>query len=297
MSPALQSWSAALDAAASLAAGGRMRRLMHHPLRYIGAIAYRRLVYPLTGKPLHRRCRTFFGAGMEVALPAGMDLYLLGCKTHDSEVRLARFLLNHLRPGDVVADVGAHFGYFTLLAAALCGERGRVFAFEPGGGNFGILERNTAASLQVEARRLLVGDVDGKREFWEYPVLFSEYNTTNPGAVPAYLKGRKTKLPSITLDAFFGKTGLVPRLVKIDVEGAEWEVLQGMKGLLHGSAPPVVAMEYLPGETHRKAAEALSAWGFSAFVPDARGALEPCSNLEAYMQERGLDSENFVFVK
>lgn len=292
----LHQWSEKLDEATRLAAASKWRRLMYNPGTYLGAMAFRHIIYPLTGKPQLRRCRTFFGAEMEVALPAGMDLYLLGCKTHDSELRLARFLMQFLRPGDVVADVGAHFGFFTLLAAFLCEAQGRVFAFEPGEANFGVLQRNVAAFPHVEARRILVGSREGQLPFWEFPTLFSEYNTTNPEAVPAHLEGRRVELPSVSLDVFFERAGVSPRLVKIDVEGAEYDVLLGMKELIRSKAPPVIAMEYIPGHSHRKAAEVLFEWGVRAYVADAVGQLQPCTDLDKYMLQQGIDSENFVFL-
>ncbi|SRR6266545_2940317 len=51
-------------------------------------------------------------------------------------------VMNEVRPGDVVVDVGAHIGYFTLLLAALVGPKSRVFAFEPDPDNFALLCRN-----------------------------------------------------------------------------------------------------------------------------------------------------------
>lgn len=49
------------------------------------------------------------------------------------------YMLSHLRPGDIFVDVGAHVGYFALLAAKLVGETGQVFAYEADYGNFTLL--------------------------------------------------------------------------------------------------------------------------------------------------------------
>ena len=113
-----------------LAASSRWHRLLHAPGRYIYAIGFRTLVYARTRRGVFRQVNTFFGVPMQVVLPAGTDLYLTGGKTHDSEIRLARLLLETLRPGDDFVDVGAHFGYFALLAAQLVGPTGRVRAYE-----------------------------------------------------------------------------------------------------------------------------------------------------------------------
>jgi precorrin-6B methylase 2 len=68
-----------------------------------------------------------------------------------------------VQPGDRVVDVGAHVGYFTLLAARLCGPNGRVFAFEPHPDNFRLLERNIRenGAENVTAVRKAVADRAG----------------------------------------------------------------------------------------------------------------------------------------
>lgn len=293
-------WHAALERAARLAAGVKLGRLLHRPLRYLGAVAFRYLVYPFTGKSLLRRCRTFFDTEMTVALPAGMDLYLLGCKTHDSEIRLTRFLLNYIQPGDTIADVGAHFGFFSLLAARIAGPEGKVFSLEPAPQNFRVLQQNTIPFTNIRAEQIVIGQSEGMAAFWEFPPLYSEYNTMNLKAVPAHLKGQKIELPCISLDAFAAQHGIRPQMVKIDVEGAEWEVVQGMEAMLQSDTPPAITMEYLAGSLaatgHHRAAEWLRAKGFAGHVPDQEGRLRRCEDLDAYMTKSGLDSENFVFV-
>jgi predicted methyltransferase len=58
------------------------------------------------------------------------------------EGQYSLFVAALLRPGDWVADVGAHVGYYTLLAAAIVGETGHVFAFEPAPDNLEYLSKN-----------------------------------------------------------------------------------------------------------------------------------------------------------
>ena len=56
----------------------------------------------------------------------------------------ARLFEQSIRPGDVVVDIGANIGYYTLLAARAAGPQGHVYAFEPERGNYGLLTRNLA---------------------------------------------------------------------------------------------------------------------------------------------------------
>jgi len=287
---------AALDRAAALAEGSKWKRLLNQPFRYLSAIAFRHLVYPIFKQPWKRKCRTFFGTEMTVDLPAGMDLFLLGCKTHDSELRLARFFIQFIQPGDKIADVGAHFGYFSLLAAHLAGPEGSIWSFEPGSATHAVLNKNTQTFQQMEVHRLLVGSEDGIRDFWEFPTLFSEYNTTRPDSVPEHLQGHKTRLASTRLDTFFSARQTAPRLIKIDVEGAEYEVIQGLESLFDQGSFPVLAMEYLGEQGHRQAVKWLLMRGYQVFVPASTGELQACKNWETWLPDKGTDSENFVLM-
>lgn len=287
----------ALNRAAALATGSKWKRMAHQPTRYLSAIVFRYLLYPVFKKPWRNNGRTFFGAPMILDLPAGMDLFLLGCKTHDSELRLARFFIRFIQPGDNIADVGAHFGYFSLLAAHLAGPEGRVWAFEPGNATFALLSNNVKSASHIEAHRLLVGAEDGLSDFWEFPTLFSEYNTTRPESVPATLQGRKTQLECTRLDTFFSGRQSVPRLVKIDVEGAEYDVLQGLEGIFKRGHFPVIAMEYLGGTSHQQAVQWLLNRGYRVFVPSSTGDLHPCDHWENRLLENHAHSDNFVFVR
>lgn len=74
-----------------------------------------------------------------------------------------------IRPGDVTIDVGAHWGYFTLLAATLCTETGRVYAFEPHPKNFAMLIRNIQANhlSNVVTVQSAVSDCAGSIQMFE----------------------------------------------------------------------------------------------------------------------------------
>jgi FkbM family methyltransferase len=136
-------------------------------------------------------------------------------------------------PGDLVADVGAHHGYFSLLLSRWVGARGKVYAFECLPENADIATRNVALNrLQnMEVVRKAVGAHAGAVEI-----------VSNSGGV----LGRRgpdvslLKAEMITLDEFFPDR--VPDLLKIDVEGYEYEVLKGAHRCL--AARPKIALEF-----------------------------------------------------
>ncbi|NVO86170.1 FkbM family methyltransferase [Hymenobacter terrestris] len=293
-----------------LAASTRWHRLLHAPAKYIYAIGFRQLVYARTRRGVFKQVDTFFGVPMQVVLPAGTDLYLTGGKTHDSEIRLARLLLETLRPGDDFVDVGAHFGYFALLAARLVGPTGRVRAYEASASTYAVLAANVAALPQVQACHQAVSDQPEVVSFYEFPVLFNEFNSMDVSQFEGEKWFKefppvKIQVPAVPLSEVLRETRLRPRIIKIDVEGAEDKVIAGAQQVLSELAaaghPPLVVMEYLSpvrhNASHRHAAALLAECGYAAHTLSAAGRPVPCADLDAYLAQSGQDSDNFVFIR
>ena len=288
-----------------LAHGSRWQRLWHAPAKYLFALGFRELLYARNHRARPATVHTFFGLPMRVLLPAGTDLYLLGAKSHESETRLARVMLRHLKPHDTFVDVGGHFGYFSLLASRLVGPRGRVVAFEASRNTFAVLADNVHPQANITSFNKALSDQAETISFFEFPVLYNEFNSMN---VDQFRHERwfaeyppvKTEVPATTLDAALTELGVVPAFIKIDVEGAELKVIRGAAQTL-AAHRPVVVMEYLApnrhNTAHHEAAALLASWGYASYAPTATGALEPCPDLDAYLARSGEDSANFVFVK
>lgn len=137
-----------------------------------------------------------------------------------------------LAPGDTFVDVGANFGYFTLLAAAVVGPAGVVVALEPDPRMAeelrGNVERNGLERVRVlpvaasdrEGRATLAGFAEGDRNWGVSSLL----DGGEAGAAPRF------EVPCAPLDALLDDVGIDGvALVKVDVEGAEWTVLRGMR--------------------------------------------------------------------
>jgi FkbM family methyltransferase len=137
---------------------------------------------------------------------------------------------NLLRPGMIAIDVGANIGYYSRVFARLVGKRGRVLAFEPDPETFAILERNARKFTQVECHNAAV--VESPRR----AVL---YRAENPGTSSLWATSTRggpigtVTVEAVALDSLL--QGVQPNLVKIDVEGAELEVLQGARDLISRS--------------------------------------------------------------
>jgi FkbM family methyltransferase len=289
----------------SLAATSRLGRLVSAPFKYLGAILHRQLVFPYRKKSWETYSNTFWGGSMALLLPASTDIYLTGGKSHDSEIRLAKFLILQLNPGDTFVDIGTHYGYFSLLALELVGTSGKVFSFEASPVNYGMLEKNTRFSKNVEAINAVISDSEGMATFYEFPNLYSEYNTLDVSQFEKEDWFKKNppvekQLPCITMDSFFQNNGVQPKVVKIDVEGAEFMVLRGMKEELQQQNLTIV-IEYLSekrgNENHLNARDFLNGLGYKSFSIKEDGQIQFLENIPEYLRIKGLDSDNIVFQK
>lgn len=134
------------------------------------------------------------------------------------------FAKHHLmRPGAVVIECGAHHGAQTILLSRWVGDTGRVIAVEPMPENLSILRRN------IELNGLTNVTVVEKAAGSESGQLFMAANSN--GSVRT--TGRNSiAVESITLDQLSKDLGVTPDFIKIDVEGFEYQILEGCKSIL-----------------------------------------------------------------
>lgn len=140
-------------------------------------------------------------------------------------------LLGFVRPGDRVVDVGAHVGYFTVLASKRVGRSGQVLAFEPESGNFELLKANCILNgchnVGLERKALL--DRRGRGCLW-----LSQHNTGDHRLAP--VEGRVGQVADVVrLDDWWRNRGPIDFL-KLDVQGCEIPALQGMTEAIRESA-------------------------------------------------------------
>ena len=294
-----------LEVLDSLASASRLKRALRNPLKYAQAILFREFIYRFKKTEKEVVCNTFFDSPMNVLLPASTDIFLLGGKSHVSETKLARFLINKLSPGDDFLDIGAHYGYFSLLASYLIGNGGKVVAFEASPRTYKVLEKNKNRVSNMEVRNRAVSDESGELIFYEFPNLFSEFNTMD---VEQFREAewfdkfppKEIKVKSIVLDQFLEKEKLNPKVVKIDVEGAEFKVLSGAKKYLSQYSPYIV-MEYLSpkrgNKEHIEAERLLGTFNFNPHYLDSKGNLKPLKNVSEFLEKHHLESDNIVFSK
>lgn len=290
-----------------LAKGTKWGRLFHRPGRYLHAMLFWKLKYNTTKKGSVERCKTFFNSEMEVVLPAGMDLYLLGAKSHDSELRLAKYFIRTIKKGQNVLDIGTHFGYYSLLAHHLVGQTGRVIGVEASPAIFKIATKNAEHKPTVVIFNCAATSERKPISFFEFPILYSEYNTIYPNQFEQakWLKENKPQKVTVNgspMDDLMKQVGAIPDFIKIDVEGAEYDVILGLQQTLQQNAP-IIAMEYLVNkrgnQAHKKAVDLLKTYGYQIHFIDDSGVLIPLgeNSIEAVFQSKNVTSDNIILCK
>lgn len=174
--------------------------------------------------------------GMKFVVQPGMGLtFALGF-----DVFGFSFLASRIKPGDVICDIGANCGQMALFFSRLTGSDGKVLCFEPVPRNFEVLQRNLELNTyaNVQAENLALGSRSGIA-----PFLFDPDCHTMGGLKGHLAKGEHREqtidVHCEKLDAILEGLGLIPDLLKIDVEGAGREVLAGAADTLDRYQPAI----------------------------------------------------------
>jgi len=214
------------------------------------------------------------------------SLYFLGVDAKDRyEVKLMKSMLT---PASVMIDVGANIGQICLPAAKYAKH---VHAFEPNAQNFAVLERNIRANpfINVTANHSAVSNSDT-------PITIYVPRTYNTGAISAYpddaWEADTETVPTVRLDDYCANFASVD-LIKIDVEGAELDVLEGARTILQHQRP-VVFMEVTQSILHRAnrsvqdVLDYFAPLNYQLFRIDQRGELIPLLSTEDFLDDQNV---------
>lgn len=167
-------------------------------------------------------------------------MYRLAESSRLYELQTTLVTLGCLRPGDLAIDIGAHVGYFTLLFRLAVGATGRVLAFEPSPETYRCLLQNVMANefTNVQPLPLAVAERSGTANFY--------VNSSNEGESSLFgLVGQeKCPVQVTSLDEIFAlNLSLRPRVLKIDAEGAELNILNGARAWFERQGPDLAIVE------------------------------------------------------
>jgi FkbM family methyltransferase len=206
-------------------------RLIRTPLRLIPKSAVLRILQgPLRGS------RWIVGSGNHGCW--------LGSYEHDKH----RAFAAAIRVGQVVYDVGAHVGYYTLLA---CSRAGHVYAFEPLPRNLGFLRRHLELNgiENCTVVTAAAGERDGTAHF----------KSGGGSYLGRIADDGELAVPVVSLDAF-AKTHAKPDVIKMDIEGAERSALLGMEEIL--KSRPTIFLSTHGREIHEECCALLKEAGY-----------------------------------
>jgi len=220
------------------------------------------------------------------------------CLDGYSEPEFAGLLDAYLRPGMTYFDIGAHFGQYVLVAAKRVGPAGSVHAFEPTSKTYAQLETNLRLNNfpWVVANHNAVYDQVSEMELKLCVEGKGEFNSLGKPMRPDEEVVGTERVSAITLDSYcLDKNIQKIDLMKIDVEGAELNVLRGARGLLGNGEITVIVCEFNEstttnmGYSTRELRAEVEALGFRLFTFNANSRrLEPALHKDRYDRTENL---------
>jgi FkbM family methyltransferase len=211
------------------------------------------------------------GVLLRVGIREHQGYWLHGLSNNDAA--FVRALRDRVRPGMTVFDIGANIGFYTVLLSRWVGDSGRVVAFEPDPWVAAWLKQNLElnAISNVDIEQVAVAAAESRSSFARDPA------STRTGMLVSAEAGRREEpyavrrfggvseviqVSTITVDDYVRRTERVPDVIKIDVEGAELDVLRGMPSTLRRR--PIVLLECSDHSTSGEVLRELGSRGYRA---------------------------------
>jgi FkbM family methyltransferase len=189
--------------------------------------AYKTIDLMTLGKGIRRTI-----GGADLRLPSRLSRFY----TPDYEPETVDYFRRQLKPGETLFDIGAHIGLFTVLGAQIVGKEGRVVSFEPTPVTrralTDIVKLNDCSEIVI-IRGEAVSRKRGTAIFFDSG---ENISVTNSLVRNETTEG-KIEVPTISVDEWVTDTNIQPDCMKIDVEGAELDVLYGAQVVLRDIRP------------------------------------------------------------
>jgi FkbM family methyltransferase len=150
-----------------------------------------------------------------------------------------------LAPGGLFIDIGANFGFFSLLASALLGEQGAVIAVEASPEVYPQFLKNIQGSKNISAFNVALGDREGVTNFF----MTDDYVNSGVAQSPFLVGGREVQVPITTLGSLISTHPELirsPSMIKLDVQGDEMYVLEGARDFIKGELGIKLIIEWAP---------------------------------------------------
>ncbi|MCD4803668.1 MAG: FkbM family methyltransferase [Anaerolineales bacterium] len=155
-----------------------------------------------------------------------------------------KLILELVKPGAAILDIGANIGYYSLLFAKLTGPSGQVFAFEPDPYSYDLLQQNILENGYTNIFAFQLGVSDQNEEL----VLCRDpFNNLDHRVLKSDVKDNIENVRVVKLDDFLQEHSARPiDFIKMDIQGSEGWALEGMKELIKDSKTIQILTEYEP---------------------------------------------------
>jgi len=217
------------------------------------------LRFPLRMLPSNMQVPILSGKlrGKKWIIDSGVHRYWLGTYELEKQDKFTQMV----SPENIVFDIGANVGFYSLLASILVGDQGRVISFEPVKRNINYLRQHLAINKieNVTVMEAAVSDRDGLALFDPSPEA-STGHFSETGA---------ERVQTVSIDNLIEHNQVpFPHVMKIDIEGAEILALIGAQNTINNAHPIIFLATH--GETvHRSSCDLLFSWGYSLTPIDA----------------------------
>jgi FkbM family methyltransferase len=213
------------------------------------------------------------------------------------EPRETELVKREIKKGDVVLDIGAHIGYYSLIFAKYVGRKGKVFAFEPDPDNFTLLKKNVEINgyenTVLIQRAVSNQTCKGKLFLWEE-------GTDDHRIYDSHDNRMCIEIDVIKLDDYFKNYDGKIDFIKIDIQGAELMALKGMSNLLNRNEELRILTEFWPFGLKKSGADSeeylklFISHGFELYqINKMRKKMEPL-NLSELLETYTPEERNFT---
>jgi FkbM family methyltransferase len=278
-------------------------RFLKNPFRFILSLFMRILPFSITVTSY-----TFFGYKIKSIMYSydGFGLYVIGSLLGVGEYKLIKFLTKNLKENDIFYDVGANFGFYTLLASALLKNKGQVHSFEPSPVVYELLTKSISLNKDkikcaVFPHKFALSSNLTKLE------LFYSIKEIGGASVEELIAnekgfGKKETVDAITLDYYVETLRHTPpTVIKIDVEGHEKKVILGGLSTLQ-KFQPIIISEIWPLRMkghiyHIPLLRMLQSLAYEPYFIDLNGDLQRISYehiKNKIFEDKG---DNYVFIR
>lgn len=178
----------------------------------------------------------FTGNTFHIALPDNVSRITYFHGWFEGEDTKAVLML--LNENDTFIDIGAHIGYYSVIASEIIGSQGKIISFEPTPSTFELLSKNLKDCKNVTLENKAVFSEDKTLVFNDFGMKYMVFNSfKTPRLENIELEPKKIDVQAVRLDTYIPENNLKPSLIKIDAESVELEILKGAVSMLKTHQP------------------------------------------------------------